>query len=128
MKRGWFPRAVPPAGGLRAVRSPGVRTTGRDDDECSVNKKHTAKLAALTFRNRRLRDKPRFLLRQGRPAHPPPGGLILRAWGTHRGAARLRRAPRSGSSRLMLRVGRDDRRGPAGTAEGFDHHHGHGVV
>src|SRR3954451_598029 len=31
------------------------------------------------------RDKPRFLLRQGCPAHPPPGSLILCAGGYHLG-------------------------------------------
>jgi hypothetical protein len=71
LERGWFPRAVPPADGLRAVRRPGARPSGNETKRTGKNSVKKSKRSAAAADNdvgdlpQPLRNKPRFLLRQG---------------------------------------------------------------
>jgi hypothetical protein len=104
MERGWFPRAVPPAGGLRAARCPGLQPDTKQNtfDQREVNEREAA-LGQEQFRSRPS-QKLRFLLRQDRTVLYPPlvrsfllrtnldpvgAALVIRRW--NKTAVRLSR-------------------------------------
>src|SRR4051794_38307977 len=86
MERGWFPRAVPPAGGLRAARCPGLTSdTTQNKPPREVLEREVTHRARSHF-DRDLRTKLRFLLRQDRTVLYPPlvRSFLLRTKRIHR--------------------------------------------
>src|SRR5579862_2180836 len=68
LERGWFPRAVPPADGLRAVRRPGADAKPKGSGRAKLKSQREARLRRTMNVGdlpQPLRTKPRFLLRQG---------------------------------------------------------------
>ena len=76
MERGWFPRAVPPAGGLRAARGPGLNPNTKEQISSEVLERAVTDgqgpLAIATFAPNINPTKLRFLLRQDRTVLYPP--------------------------------------------------------